>query len=101
MVGLAGTGKPQVDSLNVRCRELLSDGTLGEAVVDGPAIGHVHPYKTYGPHDCPSGAVATGIEGTVSGRLLQTRLHSLKLRCQPIYFPSVAPEDINSPGPPR
>ena len=94
VVGLAGTGDPQVDSLNVRCAKLRPDGTLGE-VIDGPEIGRPDPYETYGPHDCPAGAVATGMEGTSRDDPYKRDVKSLKLRCQPIYFPSVRPEDVN------
>ena len=94
VVGLAGTGKPRVDSLRVRCRELRPDGTLGDAVIDGVSIGKKTTY-TYGPVDCPADALATGIVGTSLQDYYKTGLNSLKLRCQPVYFPSVRPEDTN------
>ncbi len=96
VVGIAGTNAygSNVDSLQVYCRALNADGTLGEQLVPGNSVGKVKK-KAVGPYLCPAGAVATGFRGQADTDKYEYDFYSFALRCQVLGFPSTAPQDIN------
>ncbi len=85
-----------VDALQIICKVLKPDGTLGATPVTGPAVGAIssdpedaHTYM------CPDGAVATGIAGGYNTDYTEDDLYSFGFRCQALGFPSVTPADYN------
>ena len=88
VTGVQGKGGRLVDGLQVLCRPLLPDGTLGGEVLGAYAGGPGGSPE--GPFRCAEDAVATGFFGGVG-----QDLDSFGLTCRVLGFPSTAPEDIN------
>ncbi|MBA3461456.1 MAG: hypothetical protein H0T46_15945, partial [Deltaproteobacteria bacterium] len=88
VTGIQGRDGTLVDGLQVLCRPLLPDGTLGGEVLGAYAGGPGG--SPQGPFRCAEDAVATGFFGGVG-----QDLDSFGLTCRILGFPSTAPEDIN------